>query len=67
MKIEQESKFQPITITLETKDEAIALWDAIQTKGFNSDDPKNIPRMAAFQFLTELSDWFSNEAQLGGR
>lgn len=67
MKIQQETKFQMITITLETKEEAIALWDVIRTKGFNSYDPREIPQLEAFQFLTDLSNWFSNEAQLGGR
>ena len=67
MKIQQETKFQPITIPLETKEEAVALWDVIRTKGFNSCDPKEIPLIEAFQFLTDLSNWFSNEAQLGCR
>jgi len=58
MKIEQNPKFQPITITLETKEEAEALYKAVcylAESGLTS-DVKNISR--------HLSSWFTTEAHL---
>ena len=56
MKIAQEPKFQSITLTLVTKREAEMIWQAIR------EYPARGPVEIAF--YNELSDWFSNEAQL---
>jgi hypothetical protein len=58
VKIEQTPKFQPITITLETNDEVTALWDAVRGEDSATMDHANI--------RDALSDWFANQAQLGG-
>jgi len=59
MQIKQEPKFQPITIVLETAEEAQSLWDAIERgTSANSMMPTS---------LYDLCGWFSNEAQLGGK
>jgi hypothetical protein len=59
MKLEQKAKFQPITITLETEEDAIAFWDLIRWGG--SKRPTKLKELA-----TKISDWFSNSAQFGG-
>jgi hypothetical protein len=56
MRILQEPKFQPITIILETAQEANQFWDIIEDMG--SGDRENL--------RIKLSNWFSCEAQLGG-
>jgi hypothetical protein len=56
MKVDQEAKFSPITIVLETADEAEILWRAIRE--VIPDTP--IDR----KFINELSDWFSLKAHL---
>jgi hypothetical protein len=56
MEIKQEKSFSPITITLTNKEEAEALWNAI--------DKRPIVTTYASEFLRRLSNWFSNEAQL---
>ena len=60
MQICQEETFNPITLTLESEDEAQALWEAINVGSQRSD------ALTASQkkFLTNLSDWFSNVAKL---
>jgi hypothetical protein len=60
MKIEQKPKFQPIVMTLETAKEAEALWAAVdrQVETINDGDYKSI--------LIGISNWFSNNAQIGG-
>jgi len=58
MKLEQKAKFQPITITLETEEDATAFWDLIRF--CNSKRPAKLKELA-----TKISDWFSNSAQLG--
>ena len=60
MKIKQdEPQFTPITITLETRKEAEALWFAIR-------DVKNAEELSVSGHivLVNLSDWFSNESRL---
>ena len=59
MKIQQEPKFQPITLTLETKEEAEWLWEMVDNSG-----PQ--PSRQQQEFYTALSNWFSDQAQLGG-
>ena len=54
MKIAQTSQFQPITITIETYDEAQAFFGIVSGQ---SDDRSE--RMA-----TVLSDWFTESAHL---
>lgn len=61
MKIEQKAEFTSITITLETKEEALTVRDAVRAE-FNSPDPCHIPGQRAI--LRQLSDWFSNSAKL---
>ncbi len=58
MKIEQNPEFQPITITLETAEEAEALWRAVRDAETVTIDKDR------FDILRELSDWFTTEAQL---
>lgn len=57
MIIEQDVKFQPIIIKLETKEEADLFWELLihcstKRKG------------KLFSFANLLSNWFSNEAHL---
>lgn len=59
MKITQEPKFQPITLTLETKEEAEALYQVVRRDGI-----KCPISQAQGEFLRRLSDWFSERAQL---
>ena len=57
MKItQQENHFAPITIVIETAEEAEVLWAAIRC--FRASDPSDKQR------LIEMSDWFSNHAKL---
>lgn len=57
MRIEQKPEFQPITITLETKEDADLFWGLI-TYG-------SAKRQGAIkEFGDKISDWFSNEAHL---
>lgn len=56
MKCKQDQKFQPITIILETPEEAIAVWDAI---GGWRQAGKVRQKIAE-----DMSNWFSNNAQL---
>jgi len=60
VKIQQEPKFQPITLVLETKEEAEWLWDSVdnRTTRAGEDDQE--------KFYVALSNWFSMHAQLGG-
>lgn len=58
MKIEQNPKFQPITITIETKEEAEAIWQAVRSMSSGVKERDEIFR--------KVSDWFSNISQLGG-
>ena len=58
MKIEQKPKFQPITITLETSEEADMFWEVIVGGVVISKKAK--------KFGIEISNWLSNNAQLGG-
>lgn len=60
MKITQKPKFQPITITLETADEAEAFWNALRSVETVVIDE------AAHRIVIDLSNWFSNISQLGG-
>jgi hypothetical protein len=60
MKIEQKAQFKPITITLETLDEAKAIWDAVNEGRASTGNSRS------FHVCVELSNWFSNNAQLGG-
>lgn len=58
MKITQTPQFQPITIVMETREEAEALKDAVIS--FNP-ELSTQERMIA---LKTVYDWFKNEAQL---
>ena len=57
MKIEQKPKFQPITITLETREEAEIFWDLISME-------RVIKSGEILSMGIELSNWFSNNAQI---
>ena len=60
MKIEQKPKFQPITITLETQEEAETFWAFIS---IGESKPTEIwGRLDAMS--KQLGNWFSNQAQL---
>jgi hypothetical protein len=58
MKCEQKPEFQPITIILETAQEAEAVWYAVRKQ-------RN-PVAEESAICTRLSNWFSNRAQFGG-
>lgn len=60
MKAQQDlPKFTPITITLETREEAEALWLAVR-------GARNVGGVPAehLAFFINLANWFSNEARL---
>ena len=57
MKIEQKPKFQPITITLETRDEALLFWDFTNLS-------ENKPTKRLEKLARQLSNWFSNNADI---
>jgi len=59
MKIVQEESFEPITIVLETKDEAIAFWDLVIKSGGSGSRDENMAQMAI-----RLNDYFTNNAHL---
>lgn len=56
VKIAQTPSFQPITITLETRDEADAFFAMLTQQHGEVHDPADRLRI-------KLSDWFSNEYQ----
>jgi len=59
MKIKQKETFEPITITLETKQEAVALWDIVNTIVPGSCENKD-----AVSLSIEISNYFSNKSQM---
>lgn len=60
MKLRQDPpQFKPITITLESQEEAEALWMAIRELRNTGGIPA-----AHLAFCINLSNWFSNEARL---
>lgn len=59
MKIQQKPQFQPITLVLETSEEADWLWALVEGEIDHDDRRKQ-------EFYTALSNWFSTQAQLGG-
>ncbi len=63
MKIQQEPKFQPITLVLETKEEAEALWELVDSSGIEISSRK---RQLRRKLRRKISNWFSTQAQLGG-
>ena len=58
MKLEQKAKFQPITITLETEEDAELFWDLIQWGG--SKRPARLK-----EFATKISGWFVGSSEYG--
>jgi len=59
MKITQDTEFRPITLTLETKEEADAFYDLMQ-RSINGAKSNTERRM-----LNHLYKWFSDCAQMG--
>ena len=60
MKIEQEPKFQPITITLETREEAEIFWDyALLYEAKPTERCDEVEEMAK-----KFSNWFINNGQI---
>ena len=60
MKISQDvPQFTPITITIETREEAEALWFAIR----GAENAKELS-VSGHIVLISLSNWFSNESRL---
>ena len=57
MLIEQQPEFQPITITLETKEEAERFWELLRYCHTKRQGPLK-------EMANKLSDWFSTEAHL---
>lgn len=53
---QQKPEFKPITITLETVEEANAFWDVILAAKCKSKE--------AYKLASEISNWFSNKAKL---
>ena len=62
MKFLQEPKFQPISIVLETKEEAEAMWKIVQFIA-SSISPSNFNN-EAMKLAIDLSSKFSDEAHL---
>lgn len=60
VKIKQQPKFQPITITLETTEEAEAFWNALRSAETVVVDD------SARRIVLDLQNWFSSVSQLGG-
>ena len=58
MQIMQKPKFQPITIVLETAEEAEWLWEL-------ADGLPDVVTEEQRRFYKNLSDWFCQQAQLG--
>ena len=58
MKIEQKPEFQPITITIESDAEALALWEIVGNQGTGLGNN-------AEGLCREISNWLSNNSQLG--
>lgn len=59
MKITQQgAEFVPITLVLETKEEASLLWDMMLKISRESEKPSE------FEMATAISDWITNEAHL---
>ena len=57
MKIDQEKYFKPITIVLETADEANLFWHLVNVY--------SIPDGPLSEMAIKISNWFSSEAQIG--
>jgi hypothetical protein len=55
VKVHQQQEFQPITLVLETAQEAEWLWDSVDNRANEGDQGK---------FYLTLSNWFSTQAQL---
>ena len=57
MKIKQDPHFEPITIRLETRDEAETFWGMVLAgeKGAQQESSSRVRKMSI-----ELSDWFTN-------
>ena len=61
MQISQEKKdFAPITLVMETEEEARAIWEVIDV---GSDHSNNLTP-AQQSFLNNICNWFSNQAKL---
>lgn len=61
MKFKQNKAFNPISITLETADEAELFWEMMRDVYVTKHVSDNVRAMA-----DKISDHFSNDAQLGG-
>ena len=59
MKLQQHPVFQPITITLETSEEAVAFWGILESVKSGHG--------AADALACRISNWLSEHAQLGGK
>lgn len=60
MNITQEPKFQPITITIETKEEAEIFLGMVLVAH------TEVTNGAQEDMAFNISNWFSNDAQMGG-
>lgn len=60
MKIEQNKVFQPVTITLETREELDQFWTVLELAGKNQ--IKLTPKEK--QFIISVCDWISNNVQI---
>jgi len=65
MQIKQKPTFAPITIMLETAEEAEALWDAVRIAIHTPCKATRAPDRLSFYI--NLSNAFSNDLQLGGK
>jgi len=57
MKIEQVKEFNPITITLETREEAYAMWEIV-------DSFDNLNEIDAYDLSIKISDVFCSELKI---
>ena len=65
MQIKQTPVFAPITLVLETAEEAYAVWDAMLLAQHAPPGATMVPDRLSFYI--NLSNAFSNDMQLGGK
>lgn len=58
--MQQQTVFSPVSIVLETREEAEALWNMARFTKCNGEMLSRDAKLVALQ----LSDWFSNEVKL---
>jgi hypothetical protein len=57
---QKEQEFRPVTIILETRDELIAVWDALEGR----DPADGEPTDGWKKIVAHLCNWFANSAKI---